>query len=76
MTVTPPTGPAVKGRLVRVDDFIVILADGDGLQRSFRRDGDTPKVVINDPLEGHRKLLSEYTDKAMHDVTAYLVTVK
>jgi cytochrome c oxidase cbb3-type subunit III len=76
VTVTPQGGAPVKGRLVRVDDFIVILADAEGLQRSFRRDGDIPKVEINDPLEGHRKLLSEYTDKAMHDVTAYLVTVK
>ena len=31
---------------------------------------------IHDPLEGHKKLLSVYTDKEIHDVTAYLVTVK
>jgi cytochrome c oxidase cbb3-type subunit III len=76
VTVTPQTGAKVTGRLVRVDDFIVILSTADGLQRSFRRNGDTPKVEINDPLEPHRNLLTVYTDKDIHDVTAYLVTLK
>jgi cytochrome c oxidase cbb3-type subunit III len=75
VTVTTPS-ETVTGRLTRVDDFLVILTLADGQQRSFRRNGDTPKVVINDPLEPHRKLLSEYTDKDMHNVTAYLVTLK
>ena len=43
---------------------------------SFRRNGDVPKVEIRDPLEAHRKLLPTYTDKDIHDVTAYLVTLK
>ncbi len=75
VTVTTPT-ETVTGRLVRIDDFLVITAGADGSQRSFRRNGDVPKVVVNDPLEPHRKLLSVYTDKDMHNVTAYLVTLK
>jgi cytochrome c oxidase cbb3-type subunit III len=75
-TVTLPSGEKVQGPLVRYDDFIVILTDADGYVRSFRRDGDRPKVEIHDPLEGHRTLLSVYTEKDMHDVTAYLVTLK
>ena len=70
-------GAAVEaGRLVRIDDFIVILTMADGTQRSFARNGDVPKVEISDPREGHAKLLPTYTDKDMHDVTAYLVTLK
>ena len=65
-----------EGRLVRLDDFLVTLELADGTTRSFRREGDDPKVDIRDPLEGHRALLSVYTDKNMHDVTAYLVTLK
>jgi cytochrome c oxidase cbb3-type subunit III len=76
VTVTLSSGEKVQGPLVRYDDFIVILADADGSVRSFRRDGDRPKVEIQDPLEGHRTLLSVYTEKDMHDVTAYLVTLK
>jgi cytochrome c oxidase cbb3-type subunit III len=76
VTVTLPSGEKVQGPLVRYDDFIVILTEADGSVRSFRRDGDRPKVEIHDPLEGHRALLSVYTEKDMHDVTAYLVTLK
>jgi cytochrome c oxidase cbb3-type subunit 3 len=44
--------------------------------RTFRRSGDVPKVDIVDPLEGHRSLLGVLTDADMHNVTAYLVTLK
>jgi cytochrome c oxidase cbb3-type subunit 3 len=76
VTVTSPSGQKLEGRLDRIDDFIVVLTPADGVQRSVRRTGDVPKVELHDPLEGHRKLLSEYTDKDIHDVTAYLVTLK
>ncbi len=76
VAVTTPDGKRVEGRLDRIDDFIVSLTPADGLQRTFRRVGDVPKVQINDPLDGHKKLLAEYTNKNIHDVTAYLVTLK
>jgi cytochrome c oxidase cbb3-type subunit 3 len=75
-TVAQPQGPAVAGRLVRIDDFVVTIALDDGTVRSFARAGDRPKVVVNDPLETHRSLLGKYTNKDMRDVTAYLVTLK
>lgn len=76
VTVTPARGPKVEGRLGRIDDFIVMLTEADGTQRTFRRDGDTPKVEIHDPLQPHKELLRIYTDKDIHNLTAYLVTVK
>jgi cytochrome c oxidase cbb3-type subunit III len=76
VTVTMPGGAKVEGRLVRIDDFIVTLADADGLQHSIRRDGDTPKVEINDPVKPHRDLLHTYSDTEIHNITAYLVTLK
>jgi cytochrome c oxidase cbb3-type subunit III len=75
-TVTLPSGEKVEGRLGRIDDFTIVITGADGLSRSFRRDGDVPKVEIKDPREAHRKLLPTYTDKDIHDVTAYLVTLK
>ena len=75
-TVTLPSGETVEGKLVRIDDFLITLALADGSQKTFRRTGDTPKVVIHDPLKAHRDLLSQYSDKDIHDVTAYLVTLK
>jgi mono/diheme cytochrome c family protein len=75
-TVTLVSGQKVEGRLGRVDDFVVTLTEADGTPRSFRREGDAPKVEIHDPLHPHKDLLSVYTDKEIHDVTAYLVTLK
>jgi len=76
VTVTTADGQRVEGRLERIDDFLVTLQEADGTQRSFTRHGSAPAVEIHDPLEGHRKLLVKYTDKDIHDVTAYLVTLK
>lgn len=76
VTVTFPSGETVEGKLKRIDDFFVTLTDADGYDRTISRDGDEPKVTIHDPLEPHRHLLAEYTDKQIHDITAYLVTIK
>ncbi len=76
VTVTLGSGKKAEGRLVRIDDFIVTLADPDGLQHTFRRDGERPKVEIHDPLEPHKKLLTKYTDADIHNLTSYLVTLK
>jgi len=43
---------------------------------TFARNGETPKVTVRDPLQPHKALLRTYTDKDIHDVTAYLVTLK
>jgi cytochrome c oxidase cbb3-type subunit 3 len=75
-TVTLSSGQTLEGRLVRIDEFAVSVQEADGTTRSFRRDGDTPKVDVHDPLETHRALLRTYTDKDVHDVTAYLVKLQ
>lgn len=74
--VVTPSGEQVEGDLLRLDDFLITVRLADGSMRSFRRDGDVPKVTMRDPREAHRKLLTTYSDKDMHDVTAYLVTLK
>jgi cytochrome c oxidase cbb3-type subunit 3 len=76
VTVTLSSGVKVEGRLGRIDDFIVVVNLEDGTSRSFRREGDNPKVEVRDPRDAHRNLLPEYTDKDIHNVTAYLVTLK
>lgn len=76
VTVTMANGKKLEGRLGRIDDFIVILTDADGVSHTISRNGDIPKVEVHDPLAAHRKLMAVYSDKEMHDITAYLVTVK
>jgi cytochrome c oxidase cbb3-type subunit 3 len=75
-TVTLPNGQKIEGRLDRIDDFIVVLTTADGFQRSFGRTGEVPAVEVRDPLERHRRMLATYTDRDIHNVTAYLVTLK
>jgi cytochrome c oxidase cbb3-type subunit 3 len=70
-TVRLSAGETMQGRLIRID-----VALADGTQKTFRRNGETPAVVIHDPLQIHRDLLSQYTDKDVHDVTAYLTTLQ
>jgi mono/diheme cytochrome c family protein len=74
--ITLPSGETVAGRLERVDDFSVSLRDQSGKYHSFFREGSVPKVEITDPLRAHVELLSKYTDADIHNVTAYLVTLK
>lgn len=76
VTVTTPDGRKAQGRLNRIDDFFVTLTDSEGAQRTFTRDGDVPKVELHDSLKPHRELLRTYRDEDIHDLTAFLVTVK
>jgi len=75
-TVTLPDGNQVTGRLLRYDDFFLSLRTSAGAYRSFTRVGNIPAVAINDPLSRHKELLSLLTDDTIHDVTAYLETLK
>jgi cytochrome c oxidase cbb3-type subunit 3 len=76
VSVTLPSGEIVEGRLAQIDDFLVTVGLADGTVRTFRRDEDVPKVEVHDPMKAHRDLLAVYTDKDIHDVTAYLMTLK
>jgi cytochrome c oxidase cbb3-type subunit 3 len=79
VTVTMPDGRKLQGKLVRKDDFIVVLTLPDGTRKAIARDGDVPKVDVKDPNEAHKKMVLELDDpdnKNMHDVTAYLATLK
>ena len=77
VTVTLPDGKSFSGTLDRIDDFFVSLRDPDGTLHTFPRSSpDDPKVAVNDPLKVHVELLRTYTDEEVHDITAYLATLK
>jgi cytochrome c oxidase cbb3-type subunit 3 len=76
VSVTLPSGESVEGQLIQIDDFLVTVGLADGTVRTFRRDEDVPKVEVHDPMKTHRDLLAVYTDKDIHGVTAYLVTLQ
>jgi mono/diheme cytochrome c family protein len=74
-TVTTAAGVTVTGLLDKIDDFNISLRDAAGEYHSWKRTPDL-KVTINDPYAAHAKLLDQYTDKNIHDLTAYLETLK
>jgi mono/diheme cytochrome c family protein len=75
VTVTLPSGEKYEGVLVEMDDFNVALRDKDGNYRSFGREPGV-KVEKHNPYAAHEALLEQYTDKDIHDVVAYLETLK
>jgi len=74
VVVTLPTGEQVKGPLAHVDDFEIALRDGSGWYRSFSR--DRVKVELQDPLATHRELLGKLTQADVHNLFAYLESLK
>ncbi|HKB14225.1 MAG TPA: c-type cytochrome, partial [Vicinamibacterales bacterium] len=74
--VTLASGETFAGVLLRLTDFDVTIRDDQGTQRSWLRSGNVPKITTTDPLQGHIDLLPKYTDADIHDLAAYLATLK
>jgi cytochrome c oxidase cbb3-type subunit III len=75
VTVTLASGQSLSGALEYLDDFNVALHDASGEYHSFSRDAHV-KVEVHDPLAAHAELLKKYSDADMHNLLAYLVTLK
>ena len=75
-TVTVTTGPGqvVSGKLAYRDEFTIALTDAAGWYRSWP--AAQVKVTVDDPLQAHVDQLAKYTDAEMHNVLAYLQTLK
>ena len=74
--VTWPSGEKSEGKLQHLDDFNISWVDADGVYHSAKRKGDVPRIVTEDPLQAHLDMLTKYTDADIHNLTAYLVTLK
>ena len=76
VTVTFPSGERVQGALDHISAFVVALQDSNGTYRSFARHDSIPQVVVTNPLQWHIDMLPQWRDADIHDLTAYLVTLK
>lgn len=76
VTVTLPAGRKYEGKLGHMDAFTVSLTGEDGVYHSFTIHGSVPKVVVHNPLQPHLDMLPTFKDVDIHNLTAYLVTVK
>jgi cytochrome c oxidase cbb3-type subunit III len=74
VTVRMPSGETISGTLVRADEFNVEMIDAAGWHRSVSRKG--AQVDIEDRMSFHREQLAKYSDADMHNLLAYLETLK
>lgn len=73
-TVTLPSGKTIEGKLAHLDAFYIAIVDSTGLYHSWPV--TQIKVQTHDPLQAHELLLGKYSNKDVHDVFAYLETLK
>ena len=74
MTVTTANGQAITGKVTYRDEFTITLTDADGWTRSWPV--KAVRIAGDEPLKAHVDQLAKYTDKDMHDVFAYLQSLK
>jgi len=72
--VTLPSGERVTGDLVLLNTYDLTIRTADGKTQTWP--ADSVKVEVTDPLKAHRDLLEKYTDADMHNMFAYLWTLK
>lgn len=74
VTVTTASGETFKGKLAYLDEFTVGLRDADGVYHSWQ----TKRVQykVNAPVEAHVEQFPKYTDADVHNLMAYLQTLK
>ncbi len=74
VTVTPQSGESVEGTIAYLDEFTVGLIDATGVYRSWRT--QDVKYKIDAPVEAHVELFGKYTDADVHNLMAYLQTLR
>ena len=73
-TVTLPSGQKINGPVEHIDDFVIGLRDSSGWYHSFPR--ASVKVEVQDRLAAHRELLDKLTQTELHNLYAYIATLK
>jgi hypothetical protein len=74
VVVTLPSGKEISGVLAYKDEFVIGMRDGEGSYHSWRV-GDV-KFKVDSPVEAHVEQFPKYTDDDIHNLMAYLQTLK
>ncbi|MGA7339733.1 MAG: c-type cytochrome [Terracidiphilus sp.] len=74
-TVKMPDGGVLSGRVREVSDFRITLVDTAGQTHAIDR-GPGITVEMKDPLAAHQAIIMTLKNDDMHNVTAYLETLK
>ena len=73
--VTTAAGQTISGRLAYRDEFTITIVDANEWSHSFPV-ATVKTIEGDDPLREHTEQLGTYTEKEMHDVFAYLQSLK
>jgi len=74
VTVTLPSGEKISGTLAYRDEFTIGLRDSAGVYRSWST--SRVRFMVDSPADAHVELFSKYTDNDIHNLMAYLQTLK
>jgi mono/diheme cytochrome c family protein len=74
--VTLKSGEVINGYPASIDDWQITIQLPSGELRTFLRDEDWPKYETHNPLQAHVDLVFKYTDADIHNLAAYLRTIK
>ena len=73
--VKTPDGTTLTGRVAAISDFRIVLVDDAGQKHSIDREPGV-EVEINDPLSAHEPMIMTLANDDMHNVTAWLASLK
>ena len=73
-TIRLPDGQTVTGKVVHRDEFTIAITDAAGYYRSWPM--SAVKATVDNPLDAHAAQLPKYTNDDLHNVLAYLQTLK
>ena len=74
VTVTLPSGKKIAGTLAYLDEFTVGLVDASGTYRSWTL--PNVKYSLDSPVDAHIKQFPKYTDADVHNLMAYIQTLR
>lgn len=74
ITVTLPSGETMKGVVVYQDEFTIGMRDSDGVYHSWPV--GAIKFKIDSPVTAHVDQFPKYTDDDIHNLMAYIQTLK
>jgi cytochrome c oxidase cbb3-type subunit 3 len=74
VSVTLPSGQKITGTLAFLNEFTVALTDSDGIYKSWAV--EDVKYTVDSPVSAHVAMFSKYTDDDIHNLMAYIQTLR
>jgi cytochrome c oxidase cbb3-type subunit 3 len=74
ISVILPNGEKLSGKLAYQDEFHIGMRDANGWYHSWPV--NSVKFTIDAPADAHAELLAKYTDNDIHNLMAYLQTLR